>query len=156
MRGFHLIWYNPCLRKFINKVAKVLVNDLLWPLLQTELFLGLVAPGNCCHAYITIDTLSRHSIVGPNAIKLNFNAMFFQVNVLNRMIELDDFQSDFHYKPNSRFHMFKYITAPWALSLCPIMCIIRLRVWAYLCVLPYLQPVLHQMCQREIADEEDF
>jgi len=78
LRGFHLICYNPCLRKFINKVAKVPVNDLLWPLLQTELFLVLVAPGNCCHAYISIDTLSRHSIVDPNTIKLNFKAMFFR------------------------------------------------------------------------------
>ena len=33
------------------------MNDFLWPLLNVEIFLALVAPGNCCHAYISIDML---------------------------------------------------------------------------------------------------
>lgn len=120
----------------------VLVNDLLWPLLQTELFLALVAPGNCCHAYISIDTLLRHSIVVPEALKLSFNGMFCNW-MSNQMTALDNLQSDVSYMPNSRSYIYKCITASWALGLCPFMRIICLRVGLVVHV-SYMQPDVPQ------------
>lgn len=75
LRGLHFIKIN-CQHESRDSLTGTAEVSCEWffssPCSKIELFLALVAPGNCCHAYISIDTL------GGAGFSLFFSFPFFQ------------------------------------------------------------------------------